>query len=253
MAKETKSTGKVVVIRNKPGPKPGTKYAPRKKKAVDGAPSIDELDELLGIPPTPLVAPEGSDLLIDDVYRGVGITWLANAFKMDRQTVRKRLAHCPALSQDRSSPLFSLRQAASYLIEPKVDIAAYLKSMRPQDLPPLLQDSFWSAQTKRQKWEEGAGNLWPTEDVVAVLGEAARRIRTSVTLWTDNLERIQGLTNEQRTALTAMCDGLLDEIHETLVEMPKKKRTPSQLAQLSDLEATEAGRVEDIHVPTDVS
>lgn len=236
-----------------------------KKRGPKPAPKLEDLDELLGIPPTPLpgkvqvqedgpTAPAAPDqLLIDDVYRGVGITWLANAFKMDRQTVRKRLAHCPALSQDRSSSLYSLRQAAAYLIEPRIDISAYLKAMRPQDLPPLLQDSFWSAQTKRQKWEEGAGNLWKTEDVIEVLGEASRRIRSAITLWADNLDRVHGLSNEQRKALTGMCDGLLDEIYQTLVEMPKAKRTPSQIAQLTELEATEASRVEDINVPVDLS
>lgn len=231
--------------RKKPGPK-----GPRKPKSQpELVVGPDELDDLLGISPKAPRGQNSADLAIEDVYRGVSVTWLANAFKMDRNTVKKRLAHCPSVSNDRSTPLYSLRQAASYLVEPKVDIASYLKAMRPNDLPPLLQDTFWSAQMKRQKWEVEAGNLWPTEDVLEVLSEAARRIRSAITLWTDNLDRVNGLNSEQRKMLTGMCDGLLDEIHETLIDMPRQKRTPSQLAQLSDMEADESGRVMDINEP----
>lgn len=230
----------------KPGPKPGSK-----RRTHDDSPTLSDIDDLLGFSDDKPAAPK--TLEIDDVFRGVSMTWLAQAFKMDRVTVKKRLAHCPSLSNDRTTPLYSLRQAAAYLVEPKVDIAAYLKAMRPNDLPPLLQDSFWSAQTKRQKWEHEAGNLWQTDDVIEVLGEAARRIRTAITLWSDNLDRVHGMSNEQRVMLTGMCDGLLDEIHEALVDMPKSKRTPSQISQLNDMERDDSARLEDINEPVSLS
>lgn len=246
--------------RRKPGPKPGSTRRQSLRVPIptveETGLDLDDLDELLGLPPSPapeVGIPAGGKLLIEDVYRGVGITWLSQAFKMDPMTVKKRLVHCPALAMDRTSKVYSLRQAAGYLVEPKVDIAAYLKAMRPNDLPPMLQDSFWSAQNKRLKWEQDAGQLWHTDDVVEVLGEAARRIRTAVTLWSDNLDRVHGLSNEQRRMLTGMCDGLLDEIHETLVDMPKSKRTSSQITQLSDMEGDQASRVEDISVPVTLS
>lgn len=219
-------------VRKKPGPKPGTRFRPRgtapakeKAKPILYDRTQDEIDDLIG---GDVAEPElGDELRIDDVYRGVSITWLAQAFGMDKPTVRKRLANCPPIGKMRTYDVYSLRQAASYLVEPKIDIAQYLKSLRPVDLPSYLQDAYWSAMLKRQKYEENARELWRTGDVLDVFGEMAMTLKSTVQLWVENLDRVHGLTPEMRETMTQQGDNLLEEIHRIMVEAPSKRRTTS--------------------------
>lgn len=221
-------------VRKKPGPKPGTRFRPRgtapKKPRLPNEPiaydrTQDEIDDLIG---GQVEEPGiGEQLKIDDVYRGVSITWLAQAFGMDKPTVRKRLAHCPPIGKMRDYEIYSLRQAAAYLVEPKIDIGQYLKSLRPVDLPSYLQDTYWSAMLKRQKYEENARQLWRTGDVLAVFGDMAMTFKSTVQLWVENLDRVYGLTPEMRQTMTQQGDNLLEEIHRIMVEAPLKRCTTS--------------------------
>lgn len=179
----------------------------------------------------PLFDPSAK-LDISDVFAGVSVTWLAHAFQMDANTVKKKLAQCPELRRERTTRLYSLRQAAAYLVAPKVDIAQWIKTLNPKDLPPLLQDSYWSAALKRQSFEEKAGDLWRTHEVLEVLGELAKEIKTAVTLWGDNVQRVTGLNDKQMAVLTEQQDGLLSTIHRVMVEQPSKRQSYSALAEI---------------------
>lgn len=202
--------------RQKPGPKPGTKY--RKKGEVPDKPV-----DLVG---------DGQEALdIRDVHRGVSTSWLAQAFGMDGTTVKKRLANCPPIGKNRNFPVYSLRQAAQYLVEPKIDIGAYLRSMNPSQLPSYLQDAYWSAMLKRQKFEENAKLLWRTEDVLDVFGEFAMMMKSTVQLWVENQDRVHGLTPEMRLTMTQQGDNLLEEIHRMMIEAPLKRSTTSTAAE----------------------
>jgi len=192
-----------------------------------------DIDDLLGPDPAEVSAPSVYGLR--EVHGGVSLSWLAQVFKMDRQTIKRRLAHCPPIRLARgNTPLFDLTQAAAYLVTPKVDIAAWIRSLRPQDLPPGLQKEFWDARLKRQRWEREAGDLWHTRDVLDVLGEAFKRIKETAQLWTDDVERAHGLTAEQRITLTRLVDGLQDDLHERLVEMAGARRTSSLAAEVDE-------------------
>lgn len=193
--------------RKKPGRKPGRK------------------------PASPADAGDGQALDISDVYRGVSVTWLAQAFGMDNSTVKRRLANCPPIGKQRNYDIYSLRQAAQYLVEPKIDIGAYLRSMNPSQLPSYLQDAYWSAMLKRQKYEENAKELWRTADVLDVFGEFAMTMKSTVQLWVENLDRVHGLTPEMRLTMTQQGDNLLEEIHRLMIEAPLKRSTTSTAAE----------------------
>jgi len=109
-----------------------------------------------------------------------------------------------------------------------------MKRMRAGDLPPLLQKEIWDAKLKRQKWEAQAGDLWHTEDVIAVLSEVFATIKSTVQLWPDTVERTVGLEDEQRELLVSMGDTLQDEIYRKLQEMAQEKSTRSSIANLED-------------------
>lgn len=176
----------------------------------------------------------GVTLDLADVTAGVTVSWLSAVFGMAPMTVKKKLAHCPPLKRLRNARLYNLRQAAAYLLEPKVDIEQYLKNLRPEELPVRLQKDYWEALLKRQNWELRSGKLWVTEDVLSVFGEAFTRIKTATQLWVGDLERRHGLTDAQRETLTKSTDRLLEDLYAQLVSMPKERRTPSLRERTED-------------------
>ena len=194
----------------------------------------DDLESILGKSST---AQPDEDFSLDmtDIERGVSITWLAYAFHMDKNTVKRRIAPLEPIGKKLGHPVYAMRQAAAYLIQPKVDIADWIKKLRPNDLPPLLQETFWAAALKRQKWEENAGDLWRTNAILDVFGELAMSIKSQVQLWVENVDRNHNISPEIRKAITDQSDNLLAEIHNILIEAPSKKRTENQLSELTEM------------------
>lgn len=173
--------------------------------------------------------------MAEDISGGVTVAWLAKAFGMQMTTVRKKLADCPAIGRRTGGYLYSLPVAAGYLVKPRVNIARYLEGLEPKDIPTKLQQAYWDAQLKRQKWEQDAGHLWPTEDVIDVLGEVFKATRSAMQLWPDTLERMTGLSEEQRAILTREADSLQDEIFAAMKRMAAERSTPSAIARLADV------------------
>jgi hypothetical protein len=211
----------------------------------------DDIDDLLGPDPdeqpkprnrpsrakparTLAPAKAGTDSsVVQALLRPVSITFLADVLQKDRKTVAKRLAGLTPMGQHRGNiSLYDFRQALEYLVTPRFDAAAAIKRMGTDDLPTGLQKDVWDAKLKSQKWMLLAGDLWQTEDVMAVLGEAFQRLKTTTQLWIDQLSESHALSAEVRTDLTAMVDGLQTDLHTTLVEMPQEKTTSSQLGEI---------------------
>lgn len=163
-----------------------------------------------------------------DIKSGVTVTWLATLYGIARRTVEARLNGCPVLKRSKSgAPLYDLTVAAGYLSSRKRDVMAALKVAKEDDLPLPLQQRFWKTKILRNKWELDAGMLWQTEDVVAVFGDTFKAIKNALMLWVDNLELLGSMTKEHRETLLKQVDSLSEEIHKTLVEMPKKRQTKS--------------------------
>ena len=214
---------------------------------------MSEDEDLLGGPPNPNDALKGLvrrgrgrppkkkeeptekvDVKMTGAMQGVTVYWLSQVFGMTPESVRMRLADCTPESVHGKSNRYRVKDAAPYLVEPKIDIEKYMKRMRPGDLPALLQKEIWDAKLKRQKWEAQAGDLWHTEDVIAVLSEVFATIKSTVQLWPDTVERTAGLGDEQRELLVTMGDNLQDEIYRKLQEMAKQKKTTSSIRDLDD-------------------
>jgi hypothetical protein len=172
-----------------------------------------------------------------DVFSGVTVGWLSKVFGMDPSDVKKRLADCPPLHRRKAGYVYSLPIAAKYLVKPVFDVQKYLSTMKASELPNGLQKDYWDAALKRQKWEENAGQLWRTEAVLEVLGEAFKGVKFSMQLWADNLERVTGLTEEQRKLLVGMVDGLQDELYDNMVRRAQEKSTPSLRDEMKDVDS----------------
>ena len=185
-----------------------------------------------------------------DVMGGVTVTFLMDVFHMDRRDVNRRLKDCPVIGgakvKDSSRQLYDLATAAQYLVKPIFNPEEYLKTMKASELPVALQDGFWSAMNKRQKWEQDAKQLWRTEDVMGAMGKVFQLIKGTMQLWGENMQRSEGLKPEQKRFLQAQIDGLQKELHENLIDMPRQHEP--QVAELPLL-LNETGAQMDISDP----
>lgn len=195
-------------------------------------PRDDDDEDLIGGPPLD----DDEDLIGGPLPRWqttrapVSVDYLANVFRLSRDTVRKKLADCPEVTPNR----YDFLEASQRLVVPRFSVEEYLRVLKKGDMPPTLLDATWSAMLKRQRWEENAGDLWRTEKVVEVFGEAFKRMKTSLQLFTDAVEQEHVLSEPQRQTLVRLVDGLQRDLHEQLVGMVKQKRTPSQVVEAPD-------------------
>lgn len=212
----------------KPPVKKRGPYKPRKARSQ----GQDGEDLLGGFPATPQSEePDLDGLDLGVVFGGVSAAWLAHVFGADKNTIKKKLARCEIAGKNRGTPLYRIKDAAEWLVKPKVDVDAYIRSMRPCDVPPQLNDAYWSAMGKRQKVLKDAKDTWDTEDVLQVFGSAALKIKGTVQLWEDEVDRVYGLSDEQRTMIRRMADGLLMEIHDIFVRAPREACTRSTIVE----------------------
>ncbi len=182
----------------------------------------------------PYEGPAGTDAMVTQaLMRPVTIGFLSNVMKMDRQTVTKRLAPLPPVGTHRgNTPVYDFRQAMSYLAAPVISPEEIIKRISSTDLPASLQKDVWDARLKMQKWKAQAGELWPTEAVLEVLGEAFQRLKTTTQLWIDQITESQALTPAIREELTVLVDALMADMHRSLVQMAQERATRSQLAEI---------------------
>jgi hypothetical protein len=172
---------------------------------------------------------------MEEFYKPVGVTFLADVFRMDARTAKKKLAMCPTRASERGGvPLYDFVEAAGYLVQPKVDIATWIKSQRVQDLPPHLAPGVWQAMRHKQAWERDAGQLWETEDVLRVFGATALMMKDRMQLWADTIAENTTMTDDQRDRLMQLVDALQADIHRDLVTLPSQSKTRSSLASLDD-------------------
>jgi hypothetical protein len=174
---------------------------------------------------------QGRSLLGDPyvMQNGVNVTWLCQAFRQDIKTVRRKLANLKPIGIGaRNVEIYDFSQAASFLAKPPPNqLAEFLRGLRVQDLPVHLQHPYWAAMRMRQSYMRDAGNLWRTEDVLEVLGECFKTIKATMQLWVDNLDAQSELSNDLRVLITRMVDGLQDDMHRALIDMPKQRQTKS--------------------------
>lgn len=172
---------------------------------------------------------------VEDVHNGVTVSWLAQVFSMDPKTVKQRLADCPPLYSRKAGYVYALPVACQYLVKPAITPEQFMKNIKQADLPPAMQDSFWSANLKRQKYEENAGDLWRTADVRLALSGMFQTIKFTIQLWADNMQKQVGATEKQREWMVKASDALQKEIYDAVVKYGATQKQGSQKSEMQAL------------------
>jgi hypothetical protein len=177
-------------------------------------------------------------------YFGCTPTELAKLFRMPLQTVRDSLKDVPPSGKRGARELWRVDQVAQYLIRDSENEAEQIErilKLKHTELPKQLSKEFWFAQTYKQKYDISAGNLWPTEEVIAKAGDAFKTMRLSLQLMADTVDRNEALSEKQRQTILDLVDGTLNDMREKLIYAFKNRRVhPSLAAQASNKDDSQA-------------
>jgi hypothetical protein len=143
---------------------------------------------------------------------------LAQLFETDAKTLPKRLRGLRPSGQRHNTSTYKIREAASRIVTPGYSIEAYLRNMNHSDLPPLLTKEYWNGQRARQIYEENAGDLWRTAQVVESFADAFKTLRMALLLMADGVDRETELSEAQRLIIKRMIDGAIDDLREKMVD-----------------------------------
>lgn len=167
---------------------------------------------------------------IGELLRPVTQATLAQLFRMDPKTVRRRLARCPHRREGQRF-LYDFREACGFLVTPKMTTEEFIRTLNSSHLPPEINKAFWDGQRSRVKYKIEAQEAWETEDVLDVLGDAFMTVKDTLTMLVEDLRERARLTPEQAAAAEETIDGLRDTLRQKLVEMPAKKQSGAMFAK----------------------
>lgn len=151
------------------------------------------------------------------LFQGANITQIAKLFRMERRDVTPKIMDVSPCGERGGYPIYYIHEVAPHIVKPIYDVETYLKRMHPNDLPKHLSKEFWTGQVAKQNYDKAAGNLWETDKVIEVMGEAFKLLRMAILLAGDTVEREMVFTMEQREKLRVILDGALNECADRLV------------------------------------
>lgn len=203
--------------------------------------AVDELDR-----PRRGRPPKARDEVTSDLLTTgeASMAQIAQLFRTDAKTLPRRLRRLKPTHSRAGTNVYSIRDAAAYLVKPGYSIEQYLRTMHANDLPVGLMKEFWAGQKSRQGYEMQAGDLWPTAAIVEALAEAFKQARMTILLFPETIERETGISDAQRKVFRRLVDGLIDDLRESLVkkfEDYEPSAGSGQLSSVSGVESAEDG------------
>ena len=182
------------------------------------------------------------------LYEGATMRQLAIMFKMDPKVVMGKVSSLVPVGRRRGTAVYAVAEAAQRLVKPSYEIERVIMGMNHSDLPPMLQNAFWSAQKTRATYEEMIGDLWRTSKVVRLISVLFNSVRMALMLLPDTLEREAGLTREQRAVVRRVVDGAIVEGRKAIMrefegygDGPEPSGDPSGALLLREYEPTDDG------------
>lgn len=171
------------------------------------------------------------------LYHGLNLSQMARLFEMDKRDITAKLEqnNIKPVGMNMGVPIYKLKEVMPVVVKPLYDIETFLRRMNPNDLPKHLSKEFWAGQRAKQEYELRNGDLWPTTKVVSEVGELFKLVKMSALLAVDSVERQVELTEEQRNIIKRTMDGMLIDLHRTVVEKFSSKEPSDDTATDEDL------------------
>lgn len=165
------------------------------------------------------------------IYEGASIRQLSSMFRADPKVVMRKVQGLVPCGRRHGTAIYSIREAASRLVEPGYSIERYIMEMNHTDLPPLLGKEFWNAQRSRLAFEEANADLYRTADVVRLVAELLTTYRFVAQTLPDTLEREAGLSREQKAVVRRVLDGALADGRDKIIQRFKEYGRDNEFEQ----------------------
>lgn len=179
------------------------------------------------------------DLSYRSVYvirQGVPVRWLAHVFGHTEHVVKRRLRDVrPVDVGPHGNPLYTVVDAAPYLVEAKVDLGDFLRNIKDEQLPDDLRLKLWQARKARNRVLEEEGELWHSSVVIAKFSEVLLAMREKLQLIPDRIERMSGITPEQYKLMRSVVDAVQDDMHQAIMELADGDTTLSVLGDVEEV------------------
>jgi len=168
------------------------------------------------------------------IYQGLNITQLARLFHQEYRLIQEKIisANIKPVGRRHNADIYAVHEVAPHIVKPIFDAESYIRKMDPRELPKMLSKEYWAGQRSRQEYELRAGQLWPTEKVVAEVGELMKIVKMSSLLMLDAVERQTELNDRQREIIRSLTHGMLDDLVKRIEE--RFRVTPQGNGQLHE-------------------
>ncbi len=150
----------------------------------------------------------------EDAYKW-SVSKIAEAFRMDRRTVTKRLQEkgvAPSGSR-RGNPVYDVADAAEALYSESQKIAGGMDL----DQFPDARKAWYQSENERLKFEEKIRQLIPDDEFARELSFMAKTVAAGLDSLPDMLERDAGLAPEAIERVQATIDALREQMYQAAI------------------------------------
>lgn len=159
------------------------------------------------------------------IYDGASVNQIAAMFGMNNTEVARKLRSLAPSGSRSGYPIYAIKDAAEYLLKPRVDVEEYIRKVGMKDLPTTLQKDLWAALNGQLKFEKEQATVFRDERVMEAWAEWHKTVRMQLLLAPDAAEREGKMTPEAYAWLRQYIDGVLRTLKEA-VEDTMRKMTP---------------------------
>ncbi len=144
------------------------------------------------------------------------ITRLADAFDLDRGTVRRRLRDAgvvPAGTRNGAN-VYALKEAGPALFGDTVSHGGF----DPDEMPPQDRKAWYQSENERVKFEQEMRSLVRAEEAHREMSRLAKAVASGLDSLADMLERDAGLPPEAIDLVEKTTDALREQMYQAIVD-----------------------------------
>lgn len=156
------------------------------------------------------------------IYDGASVNQIAAMFGMSNTEVARKLRSLAPSGVRSGYPIYAIKEAAEYLLKPRVDIEEYVRKSGMKDLPPTLQKDLWAALNGQLRFEEAQGGVFRAERIMEAWAEWCKTVRMQLLLAPDAAEREGKMSPEAYTWFRGYIDSVLHTLKEAVEESMAK-------------------------------